>query len=234
MSEVIKQLLGGTVLPIYKPLDWTSFDVIRKLQYPLKKMGPKFKIGHAGTLDPKAEGLLIVCTQSKTKLVESIQAQPKTYIAKIYLGATRPSYDLETEIDQYFDTKHITEDLLEQTLSSFLGKQQQTPPIYSAVKKDGKPAYLSARAGIEIEIKSKEIEVFQFKLLSATLPIIEVEMTVSKGTYIRTFAYDLGRKLNSGAYLEHLIRTRVGDFHIDQAHRIESIQEAINLFKETK
>lgn len=225
--NIIQRLEAGTILSIYKPLEWTSFDVIRKLKGLLGRHIPKFKIGHAGTLDPLAEGLLIICTQKMTKQVDAIHSLKKTYIANIFLGATRPSYDKETEIDQTFDISHIDETMVRDILSKFKGIQQQTPPIHSAVKKDGKPVYLKARKGIDVSISSKEIEIYDIELLEFNLPTIRIKTTVSKGTYIRTLAKDIGEKLNSGAYLDHLIRTQIGEYTIENALSILEIEAKI-------
>lgn len=221
---LIQDIADGAIIPVYKPLHWTSFDVVRKIQGLSRKAIPKLKIGHAGTLDPMAEGLLIVCTQKMTKQVEIIQSQKKTYIATIFLGATRPSYDLETEIDQRFETSHIDREMVENILSKFLGKQLQTPPIYSAVKQDGKPIYLKARKGIDVVIQPKEIEIFDIQILDYALPYLKIACTVSKGTYIRTLAKDIGESLQSGAYLDHLIRTKIGDYTSDNALSIDDLE----------
>ncbi len=226
--DLIQNISEGCILSVYKPLEWTSFDVVRKLKMLLRKDIANLKIGHAGTLDPLAEGLLIICTQKMTKQVESIQNMKKTYIARIFLGATRPSIDKETEIDAEFPTDHITEEALEFLLLSIHGKQLQTPPIYSAIKVEGKRVYLSARKGVDVLITPKEIEIFEIKLTSFKLPYIEIQATVSKGTYIRTIAKDIGLKLNSGAYLDHLVRTQVGEFSSANAYTIEAIENEIN------
>lgn len=217
------KLEEGSILSIYKPLTWTSFDVVRKIKIMTKRSIPKLKIGHAGTLDPLAEGLLIICTQRMTKQVDAIHALPKTYIAKIVLGANRPSHDKETEISQTFDTSLLNLELINSVLSSFKGIQQQYPPAYSAVKVGGEPAYLKARQGIEVEIKSKEIEIYSIELIESDLPSITIKVQVSKGTYIRTLAYDIGVKLNSGAYLDHLIRTEIGEYSIENSIKMDDI-----------
>lgn len=225
--NLLKEIEDGTILSVYKPLTWTSFDVVNKIKSLTKKQIPKLKIGHAGTLDPLAEGLLIICTQRMTKQVEHIHTLPKTYIAHIFLGANRPSYDKETEISEMFPIKHIDKSIIEKTLSEFKGKQQQYPPVFSAVKQDGKPLYLKARKGIEVAIQPKEIEIYSIKLLDWTSPILKVELTVSKGTYIRSFAYDLGKKLQSGAYLDYLERTQIGEYHIDKAWKMEELDNTL-------
>jgi len=213
----------GLVLLVHKPLTWTSFDVVRKLKFAFKKLNPKLKIGHAGTLDPLAEGLLIVCTGKKTKSIESIQNAKKKYIAKIFIGATRPSYDKETAIDATFSIDHINEELIYDTLKSFEGKQEQYPPIYSAIKQEGKPIYLKARKGLDVEVKAKEIEIYEINIKENEFPYITFEVVCSKGTYIRSLAYDIGKKMNSGAYLDHLIRSEIGDYKLSEAKSIEEI-----------
>lgn len=225
--NLVHDLEEGVILPVYKPLEWTSFDVVRKIKGMTRKSIPKLKIGHAGTLDPLAEGLLIICTQKMTKQVDAIHALPKTYIASIFLGAERPSYDKETEISAHYPIEHIDEKLVEETLKSFLGKQEQIPPVYSAIKQDGKRLFLKARKGIEVEVRPKEVEVYDIKLLDFNLPLIKIEVTVSKGTYIRTLAFDIGKKLDSGAYLDHLIRNKVGEYSIEESLDIDTIHKTL-------
>lgn len=220
---------NGIILPVYKPLEWTSFDVIKKIQGLTRKQIPKLKIGHAGTLDPLAEGLLIICTQKMTKQVEAIHSMPKTYIANIFLGAERPSYDKETDVSTHYSIEHIDLNLIHNTLNQFVGKQNQIPPKFSAVKQGGKPVYLKARKGVDVELKSKEIEIYSLNIIDFQLPFLKIEVTVSKGTYIRTLAYDIGKKLNSGAYLDHLIRTKVGEYSIEDTIDIYGIQKAFAL-----
>jgi tRNA pseudouridine55 synthase len=225
--NLLSELESGVILPVYKPLHWTSFDVVKKIKGMTRKSIPKLKIGHAGTLDPLAEGLLIICTQKMTKQVDAIHALPKTYIATIFLGAERPSYDKETEVSATYSIDHLSEPFVLETLASFLGNQEQIPPVYSAVKLGGKPAYLKARKGVEVEIKAKEIEIYELKVLEYALPLIKIEVTASKGTYIRTLAYDIGKKLNTGAYLDHLIRSKIGDYSIDQSIDMDTIHTSL-------
>lgn len=225
--NLVQDLEEGVILPVYKPLEWTSFDVVKKIKGMTRKSIPKLKIGHAGTLDPLAEGLLIICTQKMTKQVDAIHALPKTYIATIFLGAERPSYDKETEISENYPIDHINEILVVDILKSFLGRQNQIPPIYSAIKQEGKRLFLKARKGIEVEVRPKEVEVYDIKLLEFNLPLIKIEVTVSKGTYIRSLAYDIGKKLNSGAYLDHLIRSKIGDYTIEQSIDVETIHKTL-------
>lgn len=225
--NLLKKIEEGVVLSVYKPLEWTSFDVVKKIKGLTRKSIPKLKIGHAGTLDPLAEGLLIICTQKMTKQVEVIQSKPKTYIANITLGANRPSYDKETEISETFSTEHLTKELVEEVLHSFLGVQEQFPPAFSAIKQGGKPIYLKARKGIDVEIRPKQVEIYSIRLLQYHLPHIEIEVCVSKGTYIRSLAYDIGKKLACGAYLNHLIRTKIGEYSIEDSLQVSQIHELI-------
>jgi len=219
----IESLRAGKVLLIDKALDWTSFDVVNKLRYAiLKKYNlKKFKVGHAGTLDPLATGLLIVCVGKATKTIQQFQNLDKEYTGTFYLGATTPSYDLETGVNQYFETEHITEELICKTAESFVGKSLQIPPIFSAIKKDGKKLYEHARKGQKVDIKAREIEIKEFEILSVNLPEVLFRVKVSKGTYIRSLAYDFGKSLQSGAYLSALRRTKIGDFSVDNAKDVQ-------------
>lgn len=220
----------GEILLIDKPYTWTSFDVVNKLRWNIKrKLGvKKIKVGHAGTLDPLATGLLIICTGKNTKLIEGIQADEKTYTGTILLGKTTPSYDLETEYNETFPTTHITAELLEEARLSFLGEQQQVPPIFSAKQVDGKRAYESARAGKEITLKANTIHISDFKIDASRFPEIDFEISCSKGTYIRSIAFDFGQKLNSGATLIALRRTASGNFNIQDALSVDEMIERIN------
>ncbi|MCE3297022.1 MAG: truB [Crocinitomicaceae bacterium] len=220
---------GETIL-IDKPLNWTSFDVVNKIRWNLKrKLGVKnIKVGHAGTLDPLATGLLIICTGKHTKLIESIQADEKTYTGTILLGKTTPSYDLETEYDQTFPTEHITAELMEEVRRSFLGEQQQVPPIFSAKQIDGKRAYELARAGKTIEMKANTIQVSNFTIDAARFPEVDFEISCSKGTYIRSIAHDFGAKLNSGGTLIALRRTKSGTNDIQNAFTVDEMLAKIN------
>lgn len=225
--NLIEQIEEGAILLVNKPLKWTSFDIVNKIKWLSKRHIPKLKIGHAGTLDPLADGLLIVCTQKMTKQVETIQAQPKTYIATLFLGATRPSFDRETEINQTFPTEHINLDNIKEVLEGFIGIQQQFPPAFSAIKQGGKPIYLKARKGIEVEIKSKEIEIYHIEILDYTFPYLKFEVKTSKGTYIRSLANDIGIRLQSGAYLHHLTRTKIGDYNLENGLEIDFIESTL-------
>ena len=215
---------AGEVLLINKPLGWTSFDVVKKLRYALKVK----KIGHAGTLDPLADGLLILCTGKKTKEIESHQAKEKEYVAKIVLGKTTPSYDLETEFDSENSIDHISkEDVLAQ-VESFIGDIQQVPPKFSAVKVGGRRAYKSARKGQDVVIEPRTVNISEFEILNVNLPEVEFRVVCSKGTYIRTIASDFGKNLGVGAHLSALSRTRIGDFKLEDAHILDDFVQAYN------
>jgi tRNA pseudouridine55 synthase len=209
----------GEILVFDKPLNWTSFDLVHKVRYIIcKKLNiKKLKVGHAGTLDPKATGILVLCTGKATSKIESLQADEKEYVATLKFGATTPSYDLESEEDRQFDTSHITKDLLIDVLKKFIGTIEQVPPDFSAIKIGGKRAYENARKGIAMEIKSKTLEVKEIELLSFALPEVKLRIVCGKGTYIRALARDIGEELRSGAYLTGLRRTRVGDYDLTQA-----------------
>jgi tRNA pseudouridine55 synthase len=222
--------LEGQILLIDKPLKWSSFQAVNKLKFGLikeLKLPKKFKIGHAGTLDPLASGLLIICTGKFTKRIEELQGQAKEYTGTITVGATTPSYDLETEINERFPTEHITEALIHDTLPQFIGEIDQKPPVFSAIKKDGKRLYESARAGIEVEIKTRKVTVSQFEITRIALPEIDFRIVCSKGTYIRSIAYDFGLALNSGGHLTALRRTKIGDYSVDNAVEPEAFIEAL-------
>jgi tRNA pseudouridine55 synthase len=224
-------LEGATIL-VDKPYGWTSFDVVNKIRWNLKrKLGvKKIKVGHAGTLDPLATGLLVICTGKHTKLIESLTGVPKAYTGTFLLGKTTPSFDLETEYNQEFPTEHISKDLIEEVNKSFLGVQMQTPPIYSAKQIDGKRAYDFARAGKEVVMKQAQIEINHFELNSERFPEIDFKISCSKGTYIRSIANDFGQKLNSGATLIALRREESGDFQIQNA---KSVQEWIDFINDS-
>ena len=216
--------LNGQVLLIDKPLKWSSFQAVNKLKYLLiNKLGlpKKFKIGHAGTLDPLATGLLIVCTGKFTKNISEIQGQAKEYTGTFCLGATTPSYDLETEINATFSTEHITEALIYETVKQFLGEIDQKPPVFSAIKKDGIRLYEHARAGVEVEIASRKTVIHEFEITKISLPEIDFRVVCSKGTYIRSLAYDFGLALHSGAHLTVLRRTKIGDYDVKNAIEVE-------------
>lgn len=218
---------NGQVLLVDKPLTWTSFQAVNKLRWAIRQAYSikKIKVGHAGTLDPLATGLLIICTGKMTKQINTFQGQEKEYTGTFVLGGTTPSYDLETEIDQTFPTEHINEDLIHKTTEQFTGVIEQFPPIFSALKKDGKRLYEFARAGEKVEIKSRQVEITEFEITaintSTTLSTGTLELkfrvVCSKGTYIRSLAHDFGKALNSGAHLSELRRTRIGDFTVENA-----------------
>jgi tRNA pseudouridine55 synthase len=220
--------LEGQILLIDKPLKWSSFQAVNKLKYILKRkynLPKKFKIGHAGTLDPLATGLLIVCTGKFTKRITDIQAQAKEYTGTITVGATTPSYDLETEVDATFPTEHITSELIQETVKQFLGEINQKPPVFSAIKKDGKRLYEHARAGEEVEIAFRKTTIHEFEITRIALPEIDFRVKCSKGTYIRSLAFDFGKALNSGAHLSVLRRTKIGDFSVENGITPEEFEK---------
>lgn len=219
--------IEGEVLYFNKPLTWTSFNLVAKVKYPLlrKLRIKKLKVGHAGTLDPLATGVMIICTGKATKRIEEFQYQTKEYIASIKLGATTPSFDLEGTVDATFPTAHITHELVEEVLNKFVGSIEQIPPAFSACKVDGERAYELARAGREVELKPKTLVIDEIELLECNLPDIKIRVVCSKGTYIRALARDIGEALNSGAHLTGLIRTRVGDITLDRCMEIEDFVE---------
>ena len=212
-------LTEGDILLVDKPYHLTSFEVVNKIKIALKKTFPaKIKVGHAGTLDPLATGLLIICTGKKTKQIEKIQALEKEYTGTFFVGATTPCFDKEKEVDFTYPTEHITEALILETVQKFMGKQMQTPPIYSAVRIEGKRAYDMAREGVEeIKVTPKEIDIKLFEITRIALPEIDFKVVCSKGTYIRSLARDFGLALNSGSYITALRRTRTGDYKVDNA-----------------
>ena len=215
----LEEIKEGRVLLIDKPLEWTSFQVVNKIRWHIRKKFniKKIKVGHAGTLDPLASGLLILCTGKFTKKIETYQGQLKEYTGEITLGATTPSYDLETEVNETFPTKHITPELIQQTTKQFLGEIAQKPPIFSAIRKEGKRLYELARQGKDTEIKSRKIQIFSFDIINVAENKVQFRVVCSKGTYIRSLAYDFGEALKSGAYLSGLRRTKIGDFSVENA-----------------
>jgi len=214
---------NGQVLLINKPLTWTSFQVVNKLRWNIRQkfeLG-KIKVGHAGTLDPLATGLLIICTGNFTKKIDEYQAQIKEYTGEITLGATTPSYDLETEVDETFPVDHITSDLIHKTLQQFVGEIEQIPPMFSAIKMAGVRLYDLARQGKTREIQSRKITIETFEITDISLPKVQFRIVCTKGTYIRSLAYDFGKALNSGGHLSALRRTKIGDFNVKDAVEIE-------------
>ena len=229
---------SGTILSFDKPLEWTSFGLVNKVRYLLcRHIGEKkLKVGHAGTLDPLATGVLIICTGKATKQIDTLQAKTKEYIATLQLGATTPSFDLETEVDATYPTAHITEEKVKEALTRFIGRIEQVPPSYSACKVDGKRAYDLARQGKEVELKAKvlvideiELQDFNSSAMQATIRVV-----CSKGTYIRALARDIGLALESGAHLTALRRTRIGDYRVEDCHTLDTFQQWLEtLPKET-
>jgi tRNA pseudouridine55 synthase len=213
----------GAFILLNKPYEWTSFDLVNKIKFKIKHKlrVKKIKVGHAGTLDPLATGLMIVCVGKYTKQIDTYQSQVKEYIATLQLGASTPSFDLETEIDQEYPTEHITRELIDETLKGFIGSIEQRPPDYSAVKVNGKRAYEYARKGQEVEIKKKTLVIDEIEVLEFEGDVLKIRVVCSKGTYIRALARDIGQALNSGAHLTALQRTQIGDFKIDDAIEIE-------------
>lgn len=214
-----EEIKNGKVLLIDKPFEWSSFQAVNKIKWAIKKKFnlKKIKVGHAGTLDPLATGLLIICTGKFTKRITEFQDQVKEYTGTIVLGSTTPSYDLETEVNQTFSIDHINHEMIKKTTSNFIGVIKQKPPIFSALKKDGKRLYEYAREGKEVEIKSREVTVSEFEIVSIKLPEIYFRITCSKGTYIRSLAHDFGAALKTGGHLSSLRRTKIGDFEVVEA-----------------
>jgi len=217
----------GVVLLVDKPLGWTSFDVVKKIKFSLQKLSglKRIKVGHAGTLDPLASGLLIVCTGRKTKIISQIQAREKEYTGIIHLGATTASYDLETKVENHCNPHHLKKEELFRAAASFEGEIKQIPPIFSAVKVNGKRAYELARKGQTAEIKEKTVQIEAFKITEIALPEIHFQINCSKGTYIRSIANDFGAKLGVGGYLKELCRTGIGCYRLEDALSIENLME---------
>lgn len=217
--------IEGEVLYVDKPLHWTSFNLVNKLRWKMQKTlkVKKLKVGHAGTLDPLATGVMIICTGKSTKLIEGFQYQTKEYIATLQLGATTPSFDLELPVDATFPVEHITHELINEIIPRFVGEIWQVPPAYSAVKVDGKRAYDYARDGQEIELKSKLLVIDEIEVLDFSLPILKLRVVCSKGTYIRALARDIGEALGSGAHLVGLVRTRIGEVKLEDCWQIDNL-----------
>ncbi|MBU2939024.1 tRNA pseudouridine(55) synthase TruB [Lacinutrix sp. C3R15] len=220
----------GQVLLIDKPLNWTSFQVVNKLRWKIRQTFniKKIKVGHAGTLDPLATGLLVICTGKMTKQINTFQGQVKEYTGTIVLGSTTPSYDLETEINETFSTEHITKDLVEETTKQFIGEIDQFPPVFSALKKDGKRLYEYARAGEEVEIKPRKIAIEAFEITRFENNEVDFRVVCSKGTYIRSLAHDFGKALQSGGHLSVLRRTKIGDYHVNNAVSIDAFIDQLD------
>lgn len=225
----------GYVINVDKPLGWTSTDVVRKVKYQLQKCGyRKIKIGHAGTLDPLASGVLLLCIGRATKRVEELQAEGKEYLTDIVLGATTPSYDLEHEIDQTYPWEHITREMVEEAVASMTGDILQIPPVYSAKKIDGMRAYELAREGTEVEMRKAAVTIYSIDIEEFDLPRVRLRISCSKGTYIRSIARDLGEALGSGGHLTMLRRTRSGDYKADEGHSVEEVIDSLIQLRENR
>lgn len=224
-----RSFIEGSCLLVDKPTGWTSFDVVNKIRSSLKfNLGiKKIKVGHAGTLDPLATGLLIICTGKFTKKLADYQGLTKEYVGTFTFGETTPSYDAETEPDASYPTEHITPKMLEKTRKKFLGKLEQLPPMYSAIKVDGQPLYKKARKGEKVEVMPRKVKIFEFELTDVQMPHVKFRVKCSKGTYIRSLAHDFGKALGSGAYLSSLRRTKVGDFKVEDAWDLENLIDRI-------
>jgi tRNA pseudouridine55 synthase len=221
--------VDGAIIYVNKPLGWTSFDLVAKIRSRISRhlKIKKIKVGHAGTLDPLATGVMIVCTGKATKKIEEFQCQTKEYVATLKLGETTPSFDLETKVDGYYETNHISRELVESTIRQFTGSIEQVPPAFSACKINGDRAYELARNGREVKLKAKTLVIDKIELLEYNMPEITIRVICSKGTYIRALARDIGVALNSGAHLTQLVRTRVGDIALNKCIEIENIDELI-------
>lgn len=227
--KTLEDYLSGQVLLIDKPLNWTSFQVVNKLRWEIRQAFniKKIKVGHAGTLDPLATGLLVICTGKMTKQIDTFQGQIKEYTGTLVLGSTTPSYDLETEINETFETQHITEDLIYNATAQFIGDIQQFPPVFSALKKDGKRLYEFARAGEHVDIPARTVNISTFEITKINGLHIDFRVVCSKGTYIRSLANDFGSALKSGAHLSALRRTKIGDFNVDAGMAMEAFIEGL-------
>ena len=228
--RTVEDFQSGQVLLIDKPLNWTSFQAVNKLRWKIRKTFniKKIKVGHAGTLDPLATGLLVICTGKMTKQINTYQDQTKEYTGTIVLGSTTPSFDLETEINKTFPFNHITDHFIHETTKQFIGEIKQFPPVFSAIKKDGKRLYEFARAGEEVEIKSRTITINEFEITKIDNKNVHFRVVCSKGTYIRSLAHDFGKALGSGAHLSALKRTKIGDFHVDNAQSIDDFIRSLD------
>tara|TARA_R110000868_G_scaffold11443_2_gene56081 strand:+ start:4404 stop:5108 length:705 start_codon:yes stop_codon:yes gene_type:complete len=224
-----EDFLEGQLLLIDKPLGWSSFQAVNSIKWSIRKKFDlkKIKVGHAGTLDPLATGLLLICTGKFTKGINELQGQAKEYTGTITLGATTPSYDLETEVNETFPTAHITEELIKETTAQFIGEIEQVPPVFSALKKDGKRLYEYAREGIEVEIKKRTITISEFEITAFDDNKVSFRVVCSKGTYIRSLAYDFGKALNSGGHLSALRRTKIGDYNVNKATTTEDFNKLL-------
>ncbi len=230
-TPIVSKYEMGQVLLIDKPLHWTSFDVVNKIKHKIRHTFgiKKIKVGHAGTLDPLASGLLIVCTGKMTKSIETFQSQEKVYTGEIVLGGTTPTYDSEFEPDILYPTDHITEKMIYEVAQKLTGEIEQIPPIYSAIKVNGQTAYSLARKGKDVELKSRKIHIYSFDITQIEMPRISFRVRCSKGTYIRTLAHDFGKMCHSGAYLGSLRRESIGDYSVNDAHSIEDMVRKIEV-----
>ncbi|WP_435136621.1 tRNA pseudouridine(55) synthase TruB [Formosa sp. A9] len=228
--KTLEDYLNGQVILIDKPLHWTSFQAVNKLRWEIRRAFniKKIKVGHAGTLDPLATGLLVICTGKMTKQIDTFQGQIKEYTGTIVLGSTTPSYDLETEINETFPTDHITEEKIHETTQCFIGDIEQYPPVFSAIKKEGKRLYEFARAGEQVEIKPRKIHISEFEITAINAMELKFRVVCSKGTYIRSLAHDFGKALQSGAHLSELRRTKIGDFNVSNALTPEQFINTLN------
>ncbi len=219
----------GQILLFDKPLNWTSFQLVNKVRWLIRKSYgiKKIKVGHAGTLDPLATGLLIICTGKFTKKISDLQGQVKEYKGTISVGSTTPSFDLETEVDQYYSVDHISEEMLQKTSEKFTGEIEQTPPVFSALKKDGKRLYEYARKGQEVEVQKRKVEISEFEINTIDFPEVHFRVVCSKGTYIRSLAHEFGEALQSGAHLSELRRTKIGDFSVENGMDIASFEKLL-------
>jgi len=226
-----EDFLNGQLILIDKPLEWSSFQAVNAVKWAIRKRYQikKIKVGHAGTLDPLASGLLLICAGKFTKRIHEFQGMPKEYEGTITLGSSTPSYDLETEVDNVYPINHITHELIHKTKALFLGKIAQKPPVFSALKKDGKRMYEYAREGKELEIKARFVEILEFEILDINLPELRFRIKCSKGTYIRSIAHDFGKALNSGGHLSSLRRTKIGDYNVNKAVTPANFKEMMNV-----
>ncbi|MBT6447946.1 MAG: tRNA pseudouridine(55) synthase TruB [Flavobacteriaceae bacterium] len=224
-----QSFINGKLLLINKPINWTSFQVVNKIRWLIKSNYEikKIKVGHAGTLDPLAQGLLIVCTGKLTKKIAKYQDKKKSYFGTFFIGANTPSFDLETEIDSTYSIKNIDKKKLILASKKFLGKSKQSPPIFSAIKLKGKKLYDYARKGENVKLEKREINIYKFELTNINLPLVDFEIECSKGTYIRSIANDFGKELKSGAYLQNLVRTSIGDYKLKDALSITDFEKMI-------
>lgn len=227
VHEAMKPYLEGQVLLVNKPLRWTSFDAVRKI----RNLTGVMKVGHAGTLDPLATGMLIICTGKYTKKINEYMGMEKEYTGSFTIGATTPTYDLESQPENFKDISHLTTAQLHAATAPFTGPIMQMPPAHSAIKKDGKPVYLAARKGIEVELDPRPVTIYSFEITNIELPVVYFKVVCSTGTYIRSLAHDYGKELGVGAYMSSLCRTRIGEFTLDQAQSLEQVVEHMNQLK---